>query len=166
MGILADADAVGSQLLATVGAAAVIAVCALVWRTWRAIQRMTAHVLPHFVPPTAAQIRDGAEDNTMPARQGRLETHVEVLDAKATVAADSATKVAAELSAHLVEETAAGVVLADTLKRGTERMQALDDGQTAIKEQLTETVRKLGAGNPEWRDDDVHRSPAGEQATA
>ena len=132
MGILADADAVGSQLLATVGAAAVIAVCALVWRTWRAIQRMTAHVLPHFVPPTAAQIRDGAEDNTMPARLGRLETR---------------------LSTHLDEESAAA------------RMGALEDGQAAIKDQLTETVKRLGAGNPEWRDDD-QRSTAGEQATA
>lgn len=154
MGILADVDAVWSQLLATVAAAAVIGLATLVWRTWRVLQRMAAHVLPHFVPPTATELRDGAQDNTLPARMGRLETHAEVLDQKATVAADSAQKVATELSAHLVEETAAGVVLANRLTLGTERMQSLEDGQTAIQQQLTDTVRKLGAGNPEWRDDD------------
>ena len=152
MGILADADAVGSQLLATVGAAAICALCALVWRILRAVQRMNDHVLPHFVPPSADEIREGKRDNTIPARLGRLE------DQQATTAA--------ELSTHLVDEAASGVELAATLAKGTARMESLEEGQAEIKEQLTQTVRKLGAGNPEWRDDDVHRSPAGEQATA
>lgn len=133
MGILADADAVGSQLIATVAAAAIIAVCALVWRILRAVQRLNDHVLPHFVPPTATELRDGAEDNTMPARLGRLEHR---------------------LSTHLTEEAAAGVELAEVLAKGTARMESLEDGQTAIKDQLTDTVRRLGAGNPEWRDEE------------
>jgi hypothetical protein len=145
VGLFADADAVWSQLIATVAAALIATLCAVAWRTMRAVQRMNDHVLPHFVPPTPEEIRSGQPDNTMPARMGRMEVR---------------------LSTHLVEERADGIELAATLAKGTERMQALEDGQAAIKDQLTDTVRKLGAGNPEWRDDDVHRSAADEQATA
>lgn len=151
MGILADADAVGSQLLATLGAATILAIAALVWKILRAVQRMNDHVLPHFVPPSPEEIRAGQPDNTIPARMARFEAQVEVLDGKATVAADSALKVSADLSAHLVEETANGVVTASALQAGAARMQGLEDGQAAIKDQLTETLLALAAGNPEIR---------------
>lgn len=130
MGILADADAVGSQLLATIGAAALIGAGAIIWRSWRALSKLTEHVLPHFVPPSAAEVREGVEDNTMPARLGRLE---------------------GRLSTHLTEEAAAGVELAETLARGTDRMDALEAGQASIAGKLDDTLDRLAAGNPEVR---------------
>ena len=142
--ILGDVEAVGSQLLATVGAAAVIAVCALVWRTWRAISRLTAHVLPHFVPPTATELRDGAEDNTLPARVKRLAENQEATDGA--------------LVLHLANEEKAGLELYDRLDQGDVRMGSieskLDEGDEArgrIESKLDETLNKMAAGNPEIR---------------
>ena len=144
MTLLADVDAVGSQLLATVGAAVVLGVVTLVWRIWRAVSKMIAHVLPHFVPPTATELRDGVEDNTLPARVKRLAENQEATDGA--------------LVLHLANEEKAGLELYDRLDQGDARMGSiegkLDEGDEArarIESKLDETLDKMAAGNPEIR---------------
>ncbi len=48
----------------------------LLWRSGTAIKNLESHVLPHFLPPTSEEIRNGHTDNSLPGRIERQELNL------------------------------------------------------------------------------------------
>lgn len=61
----------------TCGAALLTGLVVFLYRSTKVLQAVERFVLPHFEPPTEAEIRAGAKDLTVPARLGRLEEYEE-----------------------------------------------------------------------------------------
>jgi hypothetical protein len=77
-----NVSAVAAGILIGVGVIAVAAAARGIWMSARVFGDLRRFVIPHFVPPTAEEIRLGATDNTLPARverqESRLATHLVV----------------------------------------------------------------------------------------
>ena len=66
------------------GAALLTGLGVFLWRSTKVLQAVERFVLPHFEPPTEAEIRGGVRDLTVPARLGRLEEYQEHRETEAS----------------------------------------------------------------------------------
>jgi hypothetical protein len=74
--IAADMHQVGIYLGCVVFGSFILMAIRMLWRSGTAIKNLESHVLPHFLPPTHDEIRNGHTDNSLPARIERQELNL------------------------------------------------------------------------------------------